>query len=76
MAFMTGMGPYCEEIFVEYFCLFCIVVVKFLSVNFSYVCHCYFLCHRLKIMGKRKVFARLFVFYFSSSSLCLNKTTL
>lgn len=30
MAFMTGMGPYYEEIFVEYFCLFCIVIENYL----------------------------------------------
>lgn len=27
---MTGMGPYYEEIFVEYFCLFCIVIENYL----------------------------------------------
>lgn len=108
---MTGMGPYYEEILVEYFCLFCIVtenslfpsndspmillgliffpkyfiffnssfflvflVVKFLTDNFSYVCHWYLTCHRLTTMGKRKVFARLFVLlYFSSLRLYLKK---
>lgn len=65
---MTGMGPYYEEILVEYFCLFFIRIVQFLIDNFSYVCHCYFTSHRLKIMGKRKVVARLSVLYFSSLS--------